>query len=444
MPPPARLGREVFPQEQHQSQPPAAIQKTIEKAMAQKDAVLERSSGENSSFLQGLKALSDDTPTTDKSGRGESHPAVAKGKKEVSQRADNRTAEEITKAPEQGVAKELTGDPLEQLEQLSDTSTEEAEAATEKAEEVKSEETTSTESDGQSAEDRKKYKWGELKAKAEKLDVELPKLEARIKEFEQKEKAFAEKEKQLEELTTKYEEAQTKIAAVDILEDPDYQENVAKPFEERMSFLKEAAKEYSLSWPSLLQVMEQPNQIQRNKALAALIGESETTVDAVTQADMSRAISELTVIRQHGEALEKDAKKSLEAMKLSREAKQAEDKEKTMAQRKDTAAAVFRRMQKTISELADEPVDTWVKDYALADHDPSIQIAQTYALAALPKIISSNKKALAEKDAKIAQLEATLKARSNGSPRMEATNGSSQSTQAEDSRPFGERLASYR
>lgn len=434
MPPPAQLGREFVPNQQRQDQPPAQIQKNLEKAFQEKEAVLEKS---GKGFLEGLKALGDEsgTPNDGRSKEG-SHPAVAKETK--SQKPKDRTAQEISKAPEEGQAKPL-GDPLEELEKLSETT----ENAEEQAEVQPEEKVAAKEAEAKvkdESKEKEKYKWGELKEKANKLDTELPKLEKRIKEFEEKEKQFQAKEARLAELEKQYEEAQTKIAAVDILESPEYKENVSVPFQERMDYMKKVSDAYTLPWAELLRAMENPDEVLRDREFDAIMRNSEQTIPQVTQANLSRAASELVEIRKHGEYLEKNAKQALEAMKVEREAKETQQKEQTKAEKQQTALAVFSRMQKSIAELADESPETWVKEYAMAEHNPSIQIAQTYALAALPKVLQSHKAKVAEMQAKIEKLEKTLKARSNGSPQVEPQNGSVQ-IDTKDDRPFGERLA---
>jgi hypothetical protein len=442
MPPPAQLGHEFQPQ-----QPPVHIQKNIEKAMAEKDAVLDKA---GKGFLAGLQELTD-APSGDQvnnDGRSntqkvEKEPAKAKPEKKAA-----KTAEDINKAPEQGVAQELSADPMEALEQLKGT--EDAPESKETAkEETKVEEQKTEPTDPK---EREKYKWGELKAKAEEYDKKREEWTAKeqdwqkqITEREERLKSLQEQEKRAAELEKKIEEYRVKVAKADILEDPEYQENFVKPYEETMGFLKQAADAYQLNWPALVQIMEaSKGDVERNKAFAALIADGEFPVDSVTQSQMAAAMMDVDKLRKYDQQLKANSVQAWEAMQLEKESKTKAEQEKSTTQRREDSRAAFRRMQKSIAEMKDANEEEWVNDLAMAEHPPALRAAQAYALRALPMVIQNQKAALSAKDAEIARLNGIIKARSNGGPKMEpgssgATNGSHLS---EDKRSFGERLAS--
>lgn len=433
MPPPARIGHEFNPQ---QDAPPVHIQKNIEKAMAEKDAVLEKSS---KGFLAGLQELGDE-PRGDQVHQNDGRSNTQKVEKEPA-----KTAEDITKAPEQGTAQELSADPMEALEQLTEAETdpETTETAQEQVVEEKIEPTDPKE--------KEKYKWGELKAKADKYDKESKEWSTKeqewqkqIAEREDRLKSLKEQEKRAADLEKKIEEYRVKVAKADILEDPEYQQSFVQPYEETMGFLKQAADAYQLNWPSLVQIMETTaSDVERNKAFAGLIADSDSAVDTVTQSQMAAAMMDINKLRQYDKQLKENSVKAWEAMQLEKESKTKAEQEKTVSQRREDAKAAFRRMQKSIAEMKDANEDEWVNDLAMAEHPPALRAAQAYALKTLPMVIQKNKEAIKAKDAEIERLNGIIKARSNGGPKMEpgGISSSNGTHLTDDKRSFAERLA---
>jgi hypothetical protein len=441
MPPPARLGHEF----QSPQAPPPEIQQNIEKAMAQKEAVLEKA---GKGFLEGLNALGDqNSPPND--GRTTNTQKVEKEvvQKPKAEKKPAKTAEDIQKAPEEGVAKPLSADPVEALEQLAEPETP-AEAKEEAKEQPKAEEQKPEPTDPK---EKERYQWGKLKAKAEEYDKKIEEWTAKEQEFqkqlterEERLKAIEEKAQRAEDLEKKMEEYRVKVAKADILEDDDYRENFIKPYEETMGFLKQAADAYNLNWPSLVQIMETAQgDVERNKAFAALISDSDTSVDSVTQSQMAAAMMDINKLRVYDRQLKENAVQAWEAMQLEKEAKTKAEQEKTVAQRREDARAAFRRMQKSIPEMKDANEDEWVNDLAMAEHPPALRAAQAYALKTLPLVIQSAKKENATLKAEVERLNNIIKARSNGGPRLEpAGGGGGKSSLGDDSRPLSERLAS--
>jgi hypothetical protein len=442
MPPPARLGHEFNPQ---QDAPPAHIQKNIEKAMAEKDAVLEKSS---KGFLAGLQELGDE-PRGDQVHNNDGRSNTQKVEKEPVKAGKKpaKTAEDITKAPEQGVAQELSADPMEALEQLT-----EAETTPEAKETAKEEVTTEEKPEPTDPKEKERYQWGKLKAKAEEYDKKIQEWTAKEQDFqkqiterEERLKSLQEKEKRAEELEKKIEEYRVKVAKADILEDPEYQSSFVQPYEETMGFLKQAADAYQLNWPSLVQIMETASSdVERNKAFAGLIADSDSAVDTVTQSQMAAAMMDINKLRQYDKQLKENSVKAWEAMQLEKESKTKAEQEKTVAQRREDARAAFRRMQKSIAEMQDANEDEWVNDLAMAEHPPALRAAQAYALKTLPMVIQKSKEAIKAKDAEIERLNGIIKARSNGGPKMEPGGSgglSNGSHLTDDKRSFAERLA---
>lgn len=440
MPPPARLGHEF----QSPQAPPPEIQKNIEKAMAEKDAVLEKA---GKGFLAGLQELGGDArgDQTQNDGRSNTQKVEKETvQKHKAEKKPAKTAEDIAKAPEQGVAQELSADPMEALEQLTDPpESKETPKEEPKVEEPKPEPTDPKE--------KEKYQWGKLKAKAEEYDKKLEEWTAKEQDFqkqlterEERLKSLQEKDQRAAELEKKIEEYRVKVAKADILEDPDYQENFVKPYEDTMGFLKQAADAYSLNWPHLVQIMETAqSDVERNKAFAGLISESDSAVDSVTQSQMAAAMMDINKLRQYDRQLKEHSLQAWEAMQLEKESKTKAEQEKTTKQRREDSLAAFRRMQKSIPQMKDANEEEWVNDLAMAEHPPALRAAQAYALKALPKVIQDHKDAIKAKDAEIERLNGIIKARSNGGPKLDqgGSGGGGGSHLKDDNRPLSERLA---
>lgn len=441
MPPPARLGHEF----QSPQAPPPEIQKNIEKAMSEKDAVLEKA---GKGFLAGLQELGDGPKGDMTQNDGRSNTQKVEKDPVQKPKADKKptkTAEDITKAPEQGVAQELSADPMEALEQLTDA----PEPKETPKEEPKVEEVDLTPE--QQKTKKANDKWKELKDKSEEYDKKIEEWAAKEQEWqkqnaerEERLKSLQEKEKRAAELEKKIEEYRVKVAKADILEDPDYQENFVKPYEDTMGFLKQAADAYSLNWPHLVQIMETAqSDVERNKAFAGLISESDSAVDSVTQSQMAAAMMDINKLRQYDRQLKEHSLQAWEAMQLEKESKTKAEQEKTTKQRREDSLAAFRRMQKSIPQMKDANEEEWVNDLAMAEHPPALRAAQAYALKALPKVIQDHKDAIKAKDAEIERLNGIIKARSNGGPKLDqgGSGGGGGSHLKDDNRPLSERLA---
>jgi hypothetical protein len=268
-------------------------------------------------------------------------------------------------------------------------------------------------------EERKAYKWGELKKKAEQFDE----LEPKYKELEEKIKQAetSSKVKDYEELQKKFEETSSKLAAFDVQESQEFREHVIQPIDERYSLLEGLAKEYKLDMEAIEKALALPEKVARNRAMAKILAESEEPIDSVSQADAARAASEIFELRQYGTELQKNAKAALEAMKLDREKVDGEKSVKQQKEFADTAKITYDRMVKAIPFLKENPAEAKaifesVKPEDMSKAPPAIQAYNHYSGQLVTKLLPYYKKELGTRDSRISELEARIAELTNGGP----------------------------
>lgn len=267
--------------------------------------------------------------------------------------------------------------------------------------------------------EKKAYKWGELRSKADKLDE----LEPKYRELEEKLKQVetASKVKDFEELQKKYEETSSKLAAFNVQESPEFREHVIQPIDERYGLLEGLAKEYKLDMEGIEKALALPEKVARNRAMAKILAESEEPIDSVSQADAARAASEIFELRQYGTELQKNAKAALEAMKLEREKVDGEKSVKQQKEFADTAKITWDRLTKAVPFLKENPAEAKAIFEALKPEEmgkapPAIQAYNAYAGQILTRLLPQHKQAIAAKDGRIAELESRIAELTNGGP----------------------------
>jgi hypothetical protein len=319
---------------------------------------------------------------------------------------------------------------------------------TAKEEGVEGEDKTKTNSQQDKGSEKERYKWGELKAKAEKFDE----LEPKYKELEEKVKAAeaSSKVKDYEELQKKYEETSSKLAAFDVQESEEFREHVIKPIDQRYDFLEKLSKKYKLDMDAFEKSISIEDEVERNAAISKLISESEEPVDPVSAARAAAYAAEISELRAYGSELQKNAKQALEAMKLEREKSENEKSVKTVKEFADTAKITFDRMQKAIPYLKENPAEAKaifdsIKPEDITKAPPAIQSYNAYAGLLLTKLLPQHKAQLATKDSKISELESRIAELTSGGPSINSDSQRSESNGTHNPlmRPQGVSMADW-
>lgn len=116
-----------------------------------------------------------------------------------------------------------------------------------------------------------KFKWGELRKKAEEFDTlqkKYAEMEQRMQEFEKNPKLPSEIEQELNEL-------RQFRAGYDIQNTPEYAEAVAKPYQAQAAKIQEVADYAGVDINKLMDAVNEPNTLRRAKAIRDVLAASE-------------------------------------------------------------------------------------------------------------------------------------------------------------------------
>lgn len=315
--------------------------------------------------------------------------------------------------------------PKDALERLQQQAEEEEESTEIDGGETKVEEKPAAE---QSPEEKKQYKWGELKKKADSYDSEKPQWETRVKELETK---LADYEKanrinDYENLSKEHAETKKKLAEYDVQHSDEYKENVKVPYEQRMGRLKEYAEAYEMDFAKLSEASDMTSEAKRDSALEAILGDAGKTPGHATIAKLSFLLSEISEINGFRDQMMQNAEQAKEHIQLQRERVEHETSTKKQAELKQVGEDIFLKLQKSIPMLKDEGVAKEIKEAFTTSELPAPMKAYSiYAAEILPRVQEWAKSQLAERDKEIASLKATIAKRAGSNPSVE-TNGSRQ------------------
>lgn len=263
-----------------------------------------------------------------------------------------------------------------------------------------------------------KYKWGELRKKADEFDKIqkeiLPQKEAELAEWKKKAEELSKSDpslyqKQLEEKEAAIAEYEKKLAVFDIQSTKQYQEEVAKPLAEIGTKLSKLASEYDIDLGLLHEAIGTIDPIEQDKKLIQLTEgmhprHQNLVFDLAAKAGETFARSE----ELENNALE--AKKEIEFLREQETKKQQEVRQKEV---QVAAESVKKQFLSKIDLLKDEELSKRVFAAKLNPEDPVRQAYDAYAGELLPSLI----KELHAARAKASELEKTLAARSAASPR---------------------------
>jgi len=127
-----------------------------------------------------------------------------------------------------------------------------------------------------------KYKWGELKKKADEYDAFLPKLteaEKRVQEYEKKAAETEAKYKALEDEKKGYEseltENRTWRMAFDLENTPEYQNAVTRPFTEAQSNIENLAAKFEIDANEMWKIATEVDEVARLRGIHNLLRDHE-------------------------------------------------------------------------------------------------------------------------------------------------------------------------
>lgn len=234
-----------------------------------------------------------------------------------------------------------------------------------------------------------KFKWGELRKKAEEFDSlqkKYAEMEQRIQEFEKNPKLPSEVEQELNEL-------RQFRAGYDIQNTPEYAETVAKPYQAQVARMQEVAEYAGVPMDKLMDAANEPNTLRRAKAIRDVLAASEAEMG---EQEISIAVRAADTL--HSEVYPKDlelrsrAQEIQQGLKGRNEIESAKRREAREQSFKQASTEMFDTLKARLGPLKifdDADVVKSVQGAALADplENPMMAAYQAQAAAVTPILV---------------------------------------------------------
>lgn len=287
-----------------------------------------------------------------------------------------------------------------------------------------------------------KYKWGELRKKADEFDKIqkeiLPQKEAELAEWKKKAEELSKSDpslyqKQLEEKEAAIAEYEKKLAVFDIRSTKQYQEEVESPLAEIGTKLNSLATEYGIDLGQMHEAIGTLDPIEQDKKLIQLTEGMHPRHQNLVF-DLAEKAAKVFTRSEELENNALEAKKEIEFLREQESKKQQEVRQKEV---QVAAESVKKQFLSKIDLLKNEELAKRVFNASLTPDEPVRQAYNAYAGELLPSVI----KELHAARAKAAELEKTLAARSAASPRAGGSGPAASAPPASEQQSFeGESL----
>lgn len=264
-----------------------------------------------------------------------------------------------------------------------------------------------------------KYKWGELRKKADEYDKIqkeiLPQKEKELSEWKQKAEELSKSDpslyqKQLEEKEAAIAEYEKKLAVFDLESTKQYQEEITRPLSELGTKTNDIATQYELNPADFYEAFGMLDPIAQDKRLIQLT----EGMHPRHQNKIFEIAEQTAKILSRSEELQNNAHEAKKELEFIREQETRKQQEERQKQVQVAAESVKKQFVSKIDLLAkDEELAKRVFNATLNPEDPVRQSYNAYAGELLPAVL----KQLNAAQARAAELEKTLAARSAASPR---------------------------
>jgi hypothetical protein len=267
-----------------------------------------------------------------------------------------------------------------------------------------------------SAEEKKQYRWGELKKAAEEdLPKAIQERDAAVAEREKLAKEIADMKVVVEErdrLKQESEDLRTRLYVHDVRELPQYKENRLEIDEAKAQF-KKAGEVHKFQAGALADALEIADPTERAAKVDEVFESAHVPVGSTNRARLANLVEDAVARMSYEAHLERHQKAALEAHKLQESQRTEAQKAKDGEVYSLAAKQAFDRLKGSIPALADKSFADRVGSVPrITDQAPHIQAAAAYALEFLPDLLEKHEGEVAglqaqveEKDGKIADLE---------------------------------------
>jgi len=257
--------------------------------------------------------------------------------------------------------------------------------------------------------------WKTLKSAKREIEKERDNLRKEIEELKkapttpQTPEELATAKQELEAARAQLAEYDRNMALVNVEKTREYQENIAVPLANAENMIQAFATKYELSIPEIAQAAMNPNILERNQALADMVG----GMNDFDKYEFKKVVDEAQSLFQRSQSVKQNAVESLKYVESQRQAEQAKMTAKQQEAANAAADMVWESFSKKLPFLKDDPqLDKDAREADIVSATPEIQKYASYAGVVLPKVMEKYNSALQE----IATLKASLAKRSSAAP----------------------------
>lgn len=261
--------------------------------------------------------------------------------------------------------------------------------------------------------------WKTLKTAKREIEKERDNLRKEIEELKktpatpQSSEEIATAKKELEEARAQLAEYDRNMALVNVEKTREYQENIATPLANAENMIQAFATKYELSIPEIAQAAMNPNMLERNQALADMVG----GMNDFDKYEFKKVVDEAQSLFQRSQSVKQNAVESLKYVESQRQAEQAKAASKQQEAANAAADMVWENFSKKLPFLKDDPklasqLDKDAREADIVSASPEIQKYASYAGVVLPKVMEKYNNAMQE----INTLKAALAKRSSAAP----------------------------
>lgn len=261
--------------------------------------------------------------------------------------------------------------------------------------------------------------WKTLKSAKREIEKERDNLRREIEELKktpvtpQSSEDVATAKQELETARAQLAEYDRNMALVNVEKTREYQENIAAPLANAENMIQAFATKYELSIPEIAQAAMNPNMLERNQALADMVG----GMNDFDKFEFKKVVDEAQSLFQRSQSVKQNAVESLKFVESQRQVEQSKTAAKQQEAANAAADMVWESFSKKLPFLQDDPklasqLNKDAREADIVSATPEIQKYASYAGVVLPKVMEKYNSAVQT----IAKLEAALAKRSSASP----------------------------
>jgi hypothetical protein len=261
--------------------------------------------------------------------------------------------------------------------------------------------------------------WKTLKTAKREIEKERDTLRKEIEELKkapatpQSSEEITAAKQELESARAQLAEYDRNMALVNVEKTREYQENISVPLANAENMIQAFATKYELSIPEIAQAAMNPNMLERNQALADMVG----GMNDFDKYEFKKVVDEAQSLFQRSQSVKQNAVESLKYVESQRQVEQAKAASKQQEAANAAADVVWESFSKKLPFLKDDPklasqLDKDAREADIVSATPEIQKYASYAGVVLPKVMEKYNNAMQE----IATLKASLAKRSSAAP----------------------------